>query len=251
MKESRILSHEEARTFYDAFGSKQDLQRFYEDKAIDALLDHAFFERANAVAEFGCGTGRLAERLLRETLPARATYDGFDVSPTMVGLAEARLRPWAGWAHVHLTTGTPALPLADAACDRFLSTYVLDLLGEDEIRAVFLEAARILAPKGMLCLASLTFGESLPSRILSRLWTAVHSRRPRLVGGCRPLRLEQLIPPGSLVAHREVVCTFGLCMEVIVAGRAACSPGTPFATSSTEREVHVKGSRKEREDCRA
>ena len=233
MKESRILSHEEARTFYDAFGSKQDLQRFYEDKAIDALLDHAFFERANAVVEFGCGTGRLAERLLRETLPARATYDGFDVSPTMVGLAEARLRPWAGRTRVHLTTGTPDLPLADAACDRFLSTYVLDLLGEDEIRAVLLEAARILAPGGLLCLASLTFGESLPSRLLSRLWTAVHSRSPRLVGGCRPLRLEKFLPPGWLVVHREVVCSFGLCTEVLT--------GTRFASSSAGREVQGEG----------
>ena len=232
MKEPRILSHEEARTFYDAFGSKQDLQRFYEDEAIDALLDHAFLERANAVVEFGCGTGRLAERLLREKLSARATYDGFDVSPTMVGLAESRLKPWASRAHVHLTSGAPTIPLADSACDRFLSTYVLDLLGEDEIRAALLEAERVLAPEGLLCLASLTFGESLPSRLLSRLWTAVHSRSPRLVGGCRPLRLAQFIPRGWLVAHREVVCTFGLCTEVLT--------GTRFAGSSTRREVQGK-----------
>ena len=206
MKESRILSHEESRTFYDAFGSKQDLQRFYEDKAIDALLDHSFFERANAVVEFGCGTGRLAERLLREKLSARATYDGFDVSPTMVGLA---------------------------AGDRFLLTYVLDLLGEDEIRAAVMEAERVLAPEGLLCLASLTFGRSLPSRIVSRLWTAVHSRSPRLVGGCRPLRLEQFIPPGWLVAHREVVCSFGICTEVLT--------GSRFAGSSAGREVLGEG----------
>ncbi len=228
-----VFSQEEARAFYDAFGSKQDLQRFYEDRPIDALLDHAFFESASAVVELGCGTGRLAERLLRERLSAHATYDGIDVSPTMVGLAEARLRPWAGRARVHLTSGPPALPLADAACDRFLSTYVLDLLGEDEIRAALLEAARVLAPGGMLCLASLTFGESLPSRLLSRLWTAVHSRSPRLVGGCRPLRLVPFIPPGWLVAHREVVCSFGLCTEVLT--------GTRFASSSAGRGVQGEG----------
>lgn len=233
MKESRILSHEESRTFYDAFGSKQDLQRFYEDKALDALLGHAFFERANAVVEFGCGTGRLAERLLREKLSARAAYDGFDVSPTMVGLAESRLKPWAGRARVHLTSGVPTLSLADAAGDRFLSTYVLDLLGEDEIRTALMEAERVLAPEGLLCLASLTFGKSLPSRIVSRVWTAVHSRSPRLVGGCRPLRLEQFIPPGWLVAHREVVCSFGICTEVLT--------GTRTATSSAGRKVLGEG----------
>ena len=214
MKKPPVLSHEEARAFYDSFGSWQDLQRFYEDPAIDALLDHALFESASAVVELGCGTGRLAERLLRDRLSARATYDGFDVSPTMVGLAEARLKPWASRAHVHLTSGAPTIPLADSACDRFLSTYVLDLLGEDEVRAALLEAARALVPGGLLCLASLTFGESLPSRMLSRLWAAVHSWSPRLVGGCRPLRLEHFLPSGWLAADREVVCAFGLCTEV-------------------------------------
>lgn len=220
MKKPPVFSHEEARSFYDAFGSKQDLQRFYEDRAIDALLDHALLQSASAVVELGCGTGRLAERLLRERLSARAAYDGFDVSPTMVGLAEARLRPWAGRARAHLTSGAPALPLADAACDRFLSTYVLDLLGEDEIRAALFEAARVLAPDGLLCLASLTFGETLPSRLVSRVWTAVQSWSPRLVGGCRPLRLARFFPPDLLVAHREVVCVLGISTEVIVGSRS-------------------------------
>ncbi|HSB63003.1 MAG TPA: class I SAM-dependent methyltransferase [Thermoanaerobaculia bacterium] len=233
MKKPYVLSHEEARAFYDAFGSKQDLQRFYEDRAIDVLLDDALCESASAVAELGCGTGRLAERLLRERLSARATYDGFDVSPTMVRLAEARLKPWAGRARVHLTSGAPAIPLADSTCDRFLSTYVLDLLGEDEVRAALLEAARVLVPGGLLCLASLTFGESLPSRMLSRLWTAVHSRSPRLVGGCRPLRLAQFMPPGWLVAYREVVCSFGLCTEVLTGARVS--------RSSAGREARGEG----------
>lgn len=214
---SRGLSHEEARSFYDRFGTKQDLQRFYEDPAIEVLLRHAGFETAAAVVELGCGTGRLAERLLRERLPASATYAGFDISETMVELTRRRVEPWKGRARVERTEGAPRLPVPDGSCDRFLSTYVLDLLGEADISLALGEARRVLAPGGRLCLASLTFGRGLPSRAICRLWTAVHSLSPRLVGGCRPLRLEQLTGREWRVEHREVVCTFGICTEVLVA----------------------------------
>jgi ubiquinone/menaquinone biosynthesis C-methylase UbiE len=212
----RVLSHEEARSFYDRFGAKQDLQRFYEDPAIEVLLRHAGFDSATAVVELGCGTGRLAERLLRTALPPDARYAGFDISETMVGLARSRVEPWKERARVERTGGALDLPVPDASCDRFLSTYVLDLLGEDEIRIALRGARRALVPGGRLCLASLTFGETFPSRMVCRLWTALHSLSPGLVGGCRPLRLEAFTSDWT-VLHREVVCTFGICTEVLVA----------------------------------
>jgi len=217
MARARALSHEEARAFYDRFGAKQDLQGFYENPAIEALLRHGGFASARAVVELGCGTGRLAARLLRERLPTEATYVGFDVSETMVGLARARVRPWSDRARVQRTEGPPALPLPDGACDRFLSTYVLDLLGEDDIRAALREARRVLAPCGRLCLASLTFGNTVASRAVCRLWTAIHSLSPGLVGGCRPLHLQAFTASDWKVLHGEVVCRFGICTEVLVA----------------------------------
>ncbi|MGE5347322.1 MAG: class I SAM-dependent methyltransferase [Acidithiobacillales bacterium] len=214
---SRTLTPSEARAFYDRFGSKQDLQRFYEDPAIEVLLSRAAFEEAVSVVEVGCGTGRLAERLLRERLPAGATYDGFDISSTMVNLAEGRLAPWDDRAHVHLTDGSPSLPLADRSCDRFLCAYILDLLSEDDIRSVLGEARRVLVPGGRLCVVTLTHGQSLVSRIVSLAWRWAHRLNPRLVGGCRPLRLMEFAGAGWRVLHREVVCTIGICTEVLVA----------------------------------
>ena len=85
-----MLTRPEARAFYDRFGVKQDAQAFYEDPAIDELLRHADFESAEIVCEFGCGTGRLANRLLAENLPETARYLGWDLSPTMVGLSRQR-----------------------------------------------------------------------------------------------------------------------------------------------------------------
>jgi ubiquinone/menaquinone biosynthesis C-methylase UbiE len=215
----RVLSHEEARAFYDRFGRKQDLQRIYEDPAIEVLLQYAGFETACAVVELGCGTGRLAARLLEELLPEDSKYVGLDVSGTMIDLAQDRVTPWADCAHVRRTDGSPTLPLSDGAFDRFLSTYVLDLLSEEDIHAALREARRVLAPGGRICLASLTFGQTLPSKLACRAWTAIHSLSPRLVGGCRPLHLEVFIGSDWQILHREVVCTLGICTEVLVARR--------------------------------
>ena len=44
--------------------------------------------------EFGCGTGRLAERLLHDHLPEQAIYTAVDISNTMFRLTRERLAQW-------------------------------------------------------------------------------------------------------------------------------------------------------------
>jgi hypothetical protein len=69
-----VLTHEEARRFYDRFGALQDWQCFFEDPAIRAMVTFARFPSALSVVEFGCGTGWLAEELLDHHLQPTATY---------------------------------------------------------------------------------------------------------------------------------------------------------------------------------
>ncbi len=85
---------DDARQFYDRFGSRQDTQGFYENPALDDLVKHADFEHARSVLEFGCGTGSFALRLFDAMLPADAQYLGLDISGTMIGVATTRLEPW-------------------------------------------------------------------------------------------------------------------------------------------------------------
>jgi SAM-dependent methyltransferase len=99
------FSREDARRFHDSFGSKQDAQGFYEDAALDALVEHSEFSLAQSVLEIGCGTGRLAARLLADCLPASAAYVGVDISETMAGLAWRRLGPWSGRARDQVSGG--------------------------------------------------------------------------------------------------------------------------------------------------
>ena len=62
--ETSVLTHAQAQAFYEWMRAKQDWQAFYEAKAMHDLIAHASFETAQAVFEFGCGTGAFAERLL-------------------------------------------------------------------------------------------------------------------------------------------------------------------------------------------
>ena len=138
------LSREQARRVYDRIGSRQDTQAFYEDHATEDLIRHAELGAAHRVLELGCGTGRFAFRLLSHHLPPDAHYRALDISPSMVRLAQERLAPFGSRAEVVLTDGSPPRAEPAASRDRFLSTYVLDLLAEEDIVEVIGQAHRIL-----------------------------------------------------------------------------------------------------------
>jgi ubiquinone/menaquinone biosynthesis C-methylase UbiE len=219
------LSRSQVRTFYDRFGAKQDRQAFYEDPGLHRLIAHASFETASTVLEFGCGTGRFAEQLLRDRLPATATFAGIDLSPVMVALARSRLASFGPRAIVHQTDGSIRLPVADGSVDRVISVYVLDLLSDDDIRRFLAEAHRALRSAGRLCLASLTAGFGVLPRLVSGAWTLAYRLRPSLVGGCRPLRLAPHLDRARwTIRHRETLAPFGVPSEILVT-----SPVTPSA----------------------
>lgn len=213
-----ILSREDVQHFYDRFGAKQDQQGFYEDAALDALIQHGAFSDAQSVLEIGCGTGRLASRLLSDYLPPSAHYVGIDISATMVGLAEERLKSWAERAGVHLSSGNFDYSSYGGRFDRIVSTYVYDLLSYEEIDEVLEAAHSAVITGGFLCVAGLTKGTGLISAATSAAWTLVHSLKPSLVGGCRPIILSDFLPEHQWrIVHREVIVRATISSEVVVA----------------------------------
>ena len=208
-----------AKRFYDRFGAKQDLQ-VYEHVALERLAAHGDFEHASAVFELGCGTGRFAEQLLRERLPSDARYVGVDVSSTMIELAEKRLARWKERAVVHRTDATQRLRHADGSFDRFVTTYVLDLLDDATIRGVLAEAHRVLSRGGLVCIASLADGAGPVSRFVSGAWKVLYSVRPQIVGGCRPIRVRDHLEAAAwTVEDFERVSSWGITSDVVVARR--------------------------------
>ena len=214
---NRYLSPAGAKRFYDRLGSGQDWQRFYENPATSQLIAHAGFDSAHSVFEFGCGTGALAVGLVQHRLPADARYVGLDISSTMVSLARERLKPWSGRARVYQTDGSPRIPEPDNSFDRFVSTYVLDLLAPDFIEQLVPEAHRVLVPGGKLCLVSMTFGASPLARVVCWGWQRLWRLSPGIVGGCHPIELSDYLPSGAWKSNLQTkVTSWGVTSEVLV-----------------------------------
>lgn len=211
------LTAGQAARFYDRFGRAQDLQAFYEDKALADLVAHAHLDRAHAVCELGCGTARLAARLLARHLPDDARYLGIDISATMTALSAARLARYRHRAAIIRADATGRLPLAPHSFDRCLAVYVLDLLDDAQAAILIAQARRVLRPGGLLGVVSLAHGAGTPARLVSGAWTALWTRAPALTGGCRPISLTPLLD-GWRIEHRAQITAWALTSEVVVAG---------------------------------
>jgi deazaflavin-dependent oxidoreductase (nitroreductase family) len=217
----RYLTAAQARQTYDRVGRVQDVQAVYEHRATSELLAHADFEHAQAVFELGYGTAAFAQRVLDRHLPPDSRYVGVDVSPRMRRLATRRLRRYEQRSTLSLSDGSFAFPYESGTFDRFVANYVFDLLSPAAIELALGEAYRLLEPGGLLCVTSLTFGATPPARVLTRVWKALWAFQPELVGGCRPIRLDEHLDPAAWTRrYHAVVTTLAVSSDVLVAERA-------------------------------
>lgn len=220
MAEDKTLTPAQAREFYDRLGARQDWNRFYEQAAIDRMIQQGDFGNAHHVVEVGCGTGRIAERLLARYLPADATYLGLDLSATMVNLATERLARHGRRAQIVKTDGSVILDARSESADRFFTNYVFDLLSREDIATLVGEAHRVLAPDGLLCAVSLTHGRSTVTKMFSAGWLSLWKFEPSLLGGCRPIELLEFIPHSDWrILHMDIVRSLALSSEVVIAAK--------------------------------
>jgi ubiquinone/menaquinone biosynthesis C-methylase UbiE len=219
MSYRKALSAPELRAFYDRFGSKQDSQGFYEDRATSDLIAQARFENATQVFELGCGTGRFAAKLVENYLPSTAKYTGTDISSTMLELARVRLERWADRVTLE-AMAEPTAPLSPGKdeVDRFVSNFVFDLLSEELIEHYLREAHRMLRQEGLLCLVSLAQGSTPLSRFVSWGWQKIYELQPRLVGGCHPINLTHYLASTHWqIEYQKVLIAFGIPSQVVIA----------------------------------
>lgn len=96
------------------------------------------------VLELGCGDGK-------SMVPAQGRdMVGIDISIEGLRLCAARLQD----AHSLVQADATFLPFRDEAFDALLAFHLLENLGDDEVRALALEAARVLRPDGVLYVRS-------------------------------------------------------------------------------------------------
>ena len=239
----RVISRSEARAVYDSNArtpkASNDAESGYGGPASDALARLGGLDDDGElfIVEYGCGRGALARALLRSRDRAGklTRYVAVDQSAEMAARARENLAEFVerGVARVAVVPdGEPSAALAlltdaerERGCDRFVSTYVLDLLADDDISRVLRLARAVLRRDGgALCVAGITYGAwARPITVYWALrWEVKRLWRPRDMGGCRPQDLARDHVPADewRVRAREVVLPRArpwMCSEVLVA----------------------------------
>jgi len=166
----RVLNDAVTRTWsflapaYDQPLLQQWVYRPPHDEVIAALREH----RARRIADIGCGTGILSDRIQRELHPDEIY--GVDMSDGMLKAARARC------ADVRWLRG-PAeqLPFDDGALDAVVTTSAFHFFDQP---AALQEFHRVLAPGGLVAVATLSSRPPwLQAPVVSQ-WTPAHNPSP-------------------------------------------------------------------------
>lgn len=146
---------------------------FHERWSNRAALHGAVIERVTRIIEAGVGTGYFLARVVAKATHAK-TINAVDLSPQMISNAKSYLVRKALYSEgvSFVRCDCRKLPYADGSFDLYVSSYLFDLLNDDEIRAGLLELERILEPDGHAVLITMTTELSdvwAPVRLLCRL----------------------------------------------------------------------------------
>lgn len=207
------------RGFFDAWSRVYDfplVQRATYRPVHDAVLRALAREHPARVLDIGCGTGRLAERLVEEGVPSVV---GCDFSAGMLEHAATRLAPHvANGARAALVRGDATrLPFADGSFDAAVSTEAFHWFPDQD--AALRELRRVLRPRALLLLALVSppfefiadafeigmnlVGQPLSWTTPSRLAAQVTAAGFRVERQRRIFRIPGfLLPPALTVARR-------------------------------------------------
>lgn len=164
-------------------------------RPVEVMLLQSYEQFRGRVIELGCGTGRVTGHLVA----GGAEVDAVDVSAPM--LAEARRRHPRATFHLLDMRGIGSF--AEASFDAVIATCnVLDVLDDDDRRAVLRDVRRLLRPDGILVFSSHNRGH------ITRLrepWQLPLRSPPRLVNGLirLPFRLRNRRRLQPFVVHGD------------------------------------------------
>jgi len=204
----------EAGHLYDGIARNYDLwARLTESKARRLALRRAAVKDGQSTLEVAVGTGIAFLELVRRNRSGQNV--GIDISPGMMAKAEARLEEAGETNYELLEASALSIPAPDASFDLLMNSYMFDLIPREDWDAIVTEFRRVLKPDGRLVLTNMTFGKSR----LSGIFDWVYRKRPRLLGGCRAVRLSAALErTGFDVRYRRYVQQTLFPSEVIVAG---------------------------------
>jgi demethylmenaquinone methyltransferase/2-methoxy-6-polyprenyl-1,4-benzoquinol methylase len=169
-------------------------------------LERVAIQPKDKVLEVAVGPGHTFLKILKKVEPTN-TVCGADLSPKMLEQTRRRMAS-AGFANIDLREADARqLPFPDEAFDVLYNSYMLDLIPLDEMPVVLSEFHRVLKPKGRLVLVNLSKKNADKRSWLERLYQWLpKSWVPYLIGGCRPVLMEQPVKDAGFVdVNREFI----------------------------------------------
>ncbi len=229
MKDSRTLNQKNHMNGREARVSQQDvagvydsLSTFYnvwgkltESKARTRALELADIEDGQRILEVAAGTGLAFHEIVKANPGGRNV--GIDLSEGMLAKARQRLKkPPASSFELKIGSAFD-LQEKDESFDLLINNYMFDLIPFSDMGKILNEFGRVLKKNGRLIMVNMTMGENFGSGIYDRLY----SLSPKLMGGCRGIRLSGLLEEhGFHVKTREYYQQLLFPSEVISAEKS-------------------------------
>ena len=200
---------------YDSISNIYDIWgRLTESRARSRALELAEIHNGQKILEVAVGTGLAFYEIVKRN--PDGTNIGIDISAGMLKKARKRLAPLKGTNYELKKASAFHLQGEDEQFDVLINNYMFDLIPFDQMDALLAEFKRVLKKEGKLVLVNMTIGENFGSGI----YDFMYRLSPRLMGGCRGIRLsEKLKEHGFNVQRREYhqQCLFP--SEVILADK--------------------------------
>lgn len=209
------LSSDEVRQTYSRIAPIYDIwSSLTESRASARAFELAAPADGEAILEVAVGTGTNFKRLVKANPSGRNI--GVDLTPAMLSRARERLRQ-STLTNFELFEGDAfALPVGDESVDLLVNQYMFDLIPLADFPRLINEFKRVLKPDGRLVLVNMTLSETR----LGHVYEAVYRRSPKLMGGCRGVRLApSLQAAGFRVECREYHQQSFFPSEVVLAYR--------------------------------
>lgn len=130
----------------------------FEHRSNRAAMSGPLDAGARSIVDVGCGTGHLLGLVAERYRSSAQSLLAIDLSQNMLDQSRSFLRrtgrlfPFVSFQRADCRS----LPLKDASCDLFVSSYLFDMLPEEELTDALSEMRRVMKPGGQALLLTMT-----------------------------------------------------------------------------------------------